>query len=59
LPSRLVKVKVAPRSTIGFRLKSPMVDLGATFTFTNLLGNNGSADGRALFLFANIRPIAI
>jgi len=38
---------------------NPMVDLGATFTFTNLLGNNGSADGRALFLFANIRPIAI
>jgi hypothetical protein len=38
---------------------NPMVDLGGAFTFENLLGKNNSADYRALFLFANIRPIAI
>jgi len=38
---------------------NPMVDLGGTFTFPNLLGKDNTADLRALFLFANIRPIAI
>jgi len=44
---------------------NPMLDLGATFTFNNLLGkktpflDESRADFRTLFVFVNIRPIAI
>jgi hypothetical protein len=36
---------------------SSMIDVGARFDFTNLLGANGLADGRALNLWVSLRPL--